>query len=239
MKFLQFGSSKKYIVFLHGWGASKESFLMTKNYFYDYAKLYVDFAGFGESAEPSKVFCLSDYVEELKQFLNEFDIEELVIVGHSFGGRVAIKFASIYQACYKKFKLILVDSAGIKPRFSFAKYLKIKRYKHMKKCATKNDKLKNKLNKFGSDDYKRLSSIMKQVFVKIVNEDLSAILKKIECETLIVWGKRDKETKLYMARRLHRNIKNSSLKIIDDAGHFCFLDKPHEFLIILDTFIKN
>lgn len=239
MKFLQVGLSKKYIVFLHGWGASKESFLMTKNYFFDYAKLYVDFAGFGESAEPCKVFSLNDYVDELKNLLDEFEIEELVIVGHSFGGRVAIKFAALYQKCYKKLKIMLVDAAGIKPRFSLVRYLKIKRFKVLKKRAKNNERLQVKLDRFGSADYKKLSPIMKQTFVKIVNEDLTKMSKLIECKTMIVWGKNDRETKLFMARKLHKNIRNSKVEILKNAGHFCFLDKPQEFLIILDTFVKN
>lgn len=239
MKYLKVGSSKKFIVFLHGWGASKESFLFTKNYFYDYSKLYVDFAGFGESSEPCKVFCLNDYVEELKECLGNFEIEELVIVGHSFGGRVAIKFALFYQNDYQKFKILLVDSAGIKPRFSIVKYLKIKRYKALKRRAIRNDVLKKKLDDFGSEDYKKLSPVMKQTFVKIVNEDLNECSKKIKCSAMIVWGRNDKETKLFMARKLHKNISGSRLEIIENSGHFCFLDKPNEFLIILDTFIKN
>ena len=80
---------------------------------------------------------------------------------------------------------------------------------------------------------------MKQTFVNVVNEDLSIFASKIICETLIVWGEKDKETKLWMARKLNRLIKGSKLKIIDGAGHFCFLDDMQEFLIILDTFIKN
>ena len=239
MKYLKFGSSKKYMIFLHGWGASKESFLMTKNYFFDYVKVYVDFAGFGESDQPSKVFSLSDYVEEVKKLLDKFDIEELVIVGHSFGGRVAIKLASLYQSKYQNFKLVLVDSAGIKPRFSLVKFLKVRRYKRLKKRAESNERLKEKLERCGSADYRKLSPLMKRVFVKIVNEDLSPISKLISCKTLIVWGKDDKETRLYMAKILHKNIAGSRLEIIKNAGHFCFLDKPQDFLIILDTFIKN
>jgi pimeloyl-ACP methyl ester carboxylesterase len=72
-----------------------------------------------------------------------------------------------------------------------------------------------------------------------VNEDLSKFAKFIKCKTLIVWGERDFETKLYMARKLKRLIKNSKLIIIKGAGHFSFLEKKDEFAIILDTFLKN
>ena len=100
-------------------------------------------------------------------------------------------------------------------------------------------KLKSKLLKYGSDDYKKLSKTMKQTFVNVVNEDLSCFVSKIVCNTLIVWGEKDKETKLWMAKKLNKLIVGSNLKIIKNSGHFCFLDNKTEFLIILDTFLKR
>ena len=132
MNFLKFGDSKKFFVFLHGWGADLSSFLFAKNYFDDYAKIFVDFAGFGKSIEPVQPYFVSDYVKELEELLSNFEIDELVLVGHSFGGRVAIKFAFLHQLDYKNFKLCLVDSAGIKPKLSIFKKWKIYRYKCLK-----------------------------------------------------------------------------------------------------------
>lgn len=239
MNFLKFGDSKKYLVFLHGWGADLNSFLFAKDYFDGYSKIFVDFAGFGKTLEPMQPYFVSDYVKELEEFLSKFEIDELVLVGHSFGGRVAIKFAFLHQCDYKNFRLCLVDSAGIKPKLSLAKKWKIFCYKRIKRRARKNEILKSKLSKYGSDDYKKLSGVMQQTFVNVVNEDLSCFASKIVCDTLIVWGEKDKETKLWMAKKLNRLIKGSKLKVLDSAGHFCFLDDMQEFLIILDTFLKN
>ena len=239
MKYLKFGDSKKYLVFLHGWGADKNSFLWLKNYFKTYSLIFVDFAGFGESLEPKFAYTLSDYVQELYELLNCFDIDELILIGHSFGGRVAIKYAFLHQNEYLNFKLCLVDSAGIKPRRNLKYFFKIWRYKSLKRRVSKNDNLKEKLKNYGSDDYKVLSKTMKQTFVNIVNEHLEFNAKFIKSKTLIVWGRQDKDTKMFMARKLKRLIKDSKLEIIEDAGHYSFLDKPQEFLIILDTFVKN
>ena len=227
------------IIFLHGWGADKSSFLWLKNYFDDYSLVFVDFPGFGESAEPNKNFYLSDYVNELKDVLDKFDVKELILVGHSFGGRVAIKFCFLYQNDYKRVRLCLVDSAGILPRRGLGYYFKIYKYKRCKKKALNLRKYQEKLSKFGSNDYKLLSERMKQIFVHIVNEDLSMYAKYINSETLIVWGEKDKDTPIYMAKKLKRLIKNSELKIIENAGHFSFIDNKDEFLILLDTFLKN
>jgi len=61
MNYLKIGNSKKFLVFLHGWGADLNSFLFTKDYFQSYTKLYVDFAGFGKTLEPNKPYFVSDY----------------------------------------------------------------------------------------------------------------------------------------------------------------------------------
>lgn len=239
MNFIKFGDSKKYIVFLHGWGADKKSFLFVKNYFQDYSKIFVDFSGFGESLKIEKPYFVSDYVSELCDLLKNFEIDELVIVGHSFGGRVAIKFCALMKNKFNNLKLCLVDSAGIKPKLSFLKKWKIFRYKYLKRRALKNEKLKYKLQYFGSDDYKKLSPVMKQTFVNIVNEDLSVYAKMIDCNCLIIWGENDKDTPIFMAKKLNKYIKESNLVILNNAGHFSFLDNMQEFLIVLDTFIKN
>ena len=239
MFYFKFGDFKKVVVFLHGWGSDSSSFLWVKDYIDYCSTLFVDFPAFGKSDEPDQVWTVSDYVKELKKILDKFEIDELVLVGHSFGGRVAIKFASFYQNKYRRFKVCLIDSAGILPRRSLFYKIKVAKFKKLKLKAEKRLDVKNKLDGYGSDDYKKLSPLMKKTFVNIVNEDLSLDAKILNCECLIIWGKNDKETKLYMARRLHSLIKKSKLVIFNNAGHFSFLDQKEEFLILLDTFIKN
>ena len=235
MKYLKFGNSKNFIVFLHGWGADKNSFLWLKDYFQNFTTIFVDFAGFGESTEPTKPYTVFDYVNDLKQLLDDFYIENLVLVGHSFGGRVAIKFSFLFQNNYKSFKLCLVESAGLKPKRGLKYYYKIYKYKFYKKLFPNS----KKLSKFGSSDYKALSPVMKATFINVVNEDLACYAKYIIAKTIIIWGDKDKETKIYMAKKLKKLIKNSNLKIIKNAGHFSFLDKPFQFAIILDKFLNK
>ena len=95
----------------------------------------------------------------------------------------------------------------------------------------------NYLNKFGSTEYKTLPSNLKQIFVNIVNEDLTYLLTKIKLKTLILWGKKDKDTPLYMAKILNKKIKNSSLKILD-AGHYSYLEEKEKFIYLTKSFLK-
>lgn len=240
MNYLRFGSSKKFIIFLHGWGADLNSFLWLKDYFIDdYSLIFLDFDGFGKSCVPDKPMSVSDYAEKLKLLLDGFDIDELVLVAHSFGGRVAIKFLFYHQNDYKNVRLCLVDSAGILPKRNLKYWLRVNKYKRLKRKAEFNADLKPKLENYGSSDYKILCPVMKQTFINVVNEDLSRLTKFLNVPTIIVWGTKDQETKPYMAKKLHKYIKNSKLIFIKNAGHFSFLEKKEEFVIILDTFLKN
>ena len=98
---------------------------------------------------------------------------------------------------------------------------------------------KKKLTKFYSKDYLALNPIMQQSFVKIVNEHLDYTLNGISNKTLIIFGEDDRETPLYMAKKLNKNIKNSNLIIIKNAGHFCFIDKPLAFNKAVEDFLLN
>ena len=144
MHYLKFGTGKKYLVFLHGWGAELNSFLWLKSFFEDdYSLLFIDFAGFGKSEKLTMPYFVSDYVFDLKKLLDKFDIDELVFIGHSFGGRVAIKFAFLFEKNYNKFSLILVDSAGVLPKHGLCYYFKIWRYKVLKQKVLLNKKPKS------------------------------------------------------------------------------------------------
>ena len=240
MFYQKIGSSDKLIVFLHGWGSDHKAFLWLKEMLEDeYSLIFLDFEGFGLSDKMNQVMNLNDYVFQLRKLLNEFSVSELIFVAHSFGGRVAIKFLFYFQNEFSNVKLCLIDSAGLLPRRGLKYKWKVARFKSLKKKAEKDTRLKYKLGLYGSSDYKVLDSIMKKTFINIVNEDLSYYAKFIRSKTLIVWGKMDKDTKPWMARKLHHLIKNSKLVFIENAGHFCFVEKKEEFVIILDSFLKS
>ncbi|MGN1259287.1 MAG: alpha/beta fold hydrolase [Christensenellales bacterium] len=223
-------------LFLHGWGADSSIFgrvisVMPKNISY----ILIDFWGFGQSGEPSAPLSVYDYAKETIEIVNKLNVKNFSIIGHSFGGRIGIILASNYGKRIDK--LVLVDSAGIVPRRSLLYKYKIWKFKKLKKKVDKGVLNKECLDKYGSDDYKVLSSVMKRTFVLVVNEDLLYLAKKIECKTYIIWGKDDTETPLYMAKRLNKSIKNSLLFVIAGAGHFSFLDKFDDFVYILYTSI--
>lgn len=226
----------KVVLLLHGWGGSLNSFRGLENFLVqnNYSVINLDFPGFGNSDLPGDDFTLDDYEKIIVEMLEYLHLEKVNVVAHSFGGRVALLLASSTKYVDK---LILVDSAGIKPKFSITKFFRQKRYKFLKFLAKKGI-IKRDLSNFGSEDYRALPDQLKPIFVRIVSRDLTECLGKIKCPTLIIWGGKDTSTPLYMAKKMNKKIADSGLVVFKNAGHFSYLDNHDDFLIIVDNFLK-
>ena len=233
MNFVVENSGKLNIIFLHGWGADHKSFLWLKDYIKHHTLHFADLDGFGTAAEPNDI-TIAGYCQRLRKYVKENGLQNVVLVGHSFGGRVAIEYASKYSIE----KLVLVDAAGIKPKASLKKWWRIKKFKIAKWLSEKKI-IKLAENKYGSADYKTASHQMKLVLKECLTYDQTNLLKNINCPTMIVWGEKDKDTPMYMAKTMEKNIKQSKLVVLKNCGHFSFLEKPYEFYKYIDLFIEN
>ena len=215
------------LILLHGWGMNLETFdNLCRELSEDFTVYQIDLPGFGLSDIPY-AFTIDDYVEIINKFINELKIINPVILGHSFGGRIAIKYASIYDVD----KLILVSTPGIKEKFSIKKYIKIKIYKFFKK-------LKFNFN-MGSNDYRNANSILKKVLVMAVNYDLTESLLKINVPTLLIYGQKDKTVPLYIGKKLNQLIKGSGLVVVPNCSHFPYVEKFRYFIIVLKYFLLS
>lgn len=129
----------------------------------------------------------------LEAFVKDENIEAPILIGHSFGGRVSI----LYASRNKTHKVILVDAAGIKPKRPLKYYLKVYSFKLWKKVLPlvigkkqAEKTIENFRRKSGSADYNALTGIMRNIMVKVVNEDLKAVLPKIQCPRSSSMGKK-------------------------------------------------
>ena len=193
-----------------------------------YTCILPDFAGFGDTPEPIFPYTVQNYAQDVIELLEELKISNAVFVGHSFGGRVAIEIAAKNPNIVKK--LVLVDSAGCKPRRGLKYYFKIYLHKILRKLGKKGLK--------GSNDYQVLTPIMKETFKNVVNYFQDDLLKSIECPTALFWGKYDNETPPYMANRMRKHIANSWLYWLN-GGHFAYIDDSFEFMAVLKSFLKE
>jgi pimeloyl-ACP methyl ester carboxylesterase len=233
------------VVLLHGWGGSIKSFEIVHNYLKSHCKVYsIDLPGFGQSEEPPFPWDLSNYSDLLEQFLIRLQITNPILIGHSFGGRIIIQLAGKKQIPIKK--IILVDSAGVKPKRTIKYYYKVYTYKFIKRILQlpiiktyTGDLIEKVKAKFGSSDYKNASNIMRQVMVKVVNEDLRHLLPKINRPTLLIWGENDQATPVSDGKTMEKLIPDAGLVVFKNAGHFSYLDKFNEFSIVISSFLKE
>lgn len=222
------------LVLLHGWGADSHIFdPITPKLASHFQVIAPDLPGFGLSPISQHTRDLSGYAETIGNFLNELEIGRYFLLGHSFGGAVAVKLASMATGIEK---LILVDSSGIrnKPPLVRAKIIAYKAAKSLLPEA-----LLNPLRKLlGSDDYQNAGAL-RQTFLKIINADIQKDLAAVNVPTLLIWGEEDRDTPLDQARLFSRLIPDANLKTIKDCGHFPFLDQPDAFITTVIDFIKN
>lgn len=210
---------------LHGWGANLNTFNnISKNLSENFKVYSIDLPGFGESYIGLPL-SIDEVTDIIRDFVIKLKIEKPIILGHSYGGRIAITYASKYDID----KLILVSSAGIKEKLSKRKQFKIKLYKFFKRHNIK-------LN-LGSKDYKDADNVKKEMLVKTVNQDLRKNMNKIKTPTLLLYGKKDMTTKEELAKTINKQISNSVLIMLDDCGHFPYLDRPNYFLLIINSFL--
>ena len=233
------------VLLLHGWGSNIKLFDgIIKNLSKTHTVYALDMPGFGESDEPKEAWNVDDYVDFVIKFINEMKITKLSLLGHSFGGRVIIKMVNRENLDFQIDKLILVDSAGIKPVSSNKKTFKGQLYKFLKKIVGSKlirkifPEALNKLKcKFGSEDYKNATPVMRDTLVKVVNEDLKDLLPNIKNSTLLIWGDKDEATPISDAYTMNKLIKDSGIVTVEGAGHYSFLESPVLVNSVLNSFL--
>lgn len=234
----------KAVLFLHGWGSSKEVFKGLGEELKDkYRVVAVNLPGFGGTDEPKKPWEVDDYVEFVASFLKKAKVPRVyAIVGHSFGGRVMIKGCT--NGKLNSEKLVFIDAAGVKSKRTartraFNAMAKvgnvmlslpiINRFRKMMKIRL--------YRKAGVSDYLNASELMRETFKKTIDEDLSSLIKEIRQKCLIIWGEDDHDTPVSDVY-IFKQIKHSRAHILSGAGHYAFLDKPEETARLVKDFLR-
>jgi len=232
------------ILILHGWGGSSDSWLKVQEVLSGkgYQVFCPDIPGFGKSSPPPAPWSVSDYVDWAFSFSKSQKLNNFILLGHSFGGRAAVKFAVSFPEKLKS--LILCDSAGIKkePDKKTKNLLFISHIGNTifsSKIFSKfKDRARNIFYFFlRNKDYVKAKGVMRETMKQIIKEDIVPYLGKIKTKTLIIWGKKDKTVSLEDAYVLKDKIVNSSLEIIPGVGHSPHLEKPERLSEIILSFL--
>lgn len=238
-RYLARGSGPAVLV-LHGWGASIEAIFPILTGLERVGSVYaLDLPGFGESALPPEPWGVQEYQRFVACFMDALGIERASLVGHSNGGRIAIRMASTEPQRVER--LVLVDSAGIRPKRTLRWYRRVAMAKLGKHAArllgTPGERLRERLvSRAGSSDY-LAAGAMRPTLVKLVNSDLREHLPHVAAPTLLIWGSEDTDTPLADGRLMERLIPDAGLVVFEGAGHYSYLDQSARFATVASHFL--
>ncbi len=232
------------VILLHGWGATSQSLAPLSGALTDsFRVLAVDLPGFGWSPAPPGAWGTTDYAGHVERLMQGVGIGRAAFLGHSFGGRIAIRLAAQQPALVSR--LVLVASAGIRPPRRAGYRVRVAAAKLARWFfslpgwgATGQRMVSRVSSRFGSRDY-RAAGPMRPTLVKLVNEDLTPLLPAIQAPTLILWGDRDQEVPRCAMEIMAAKIPHARLVVFEGAGHFPFLDVPEIFCGALKEFLQR
>lgn len=233
INFIDYGNKKgESIVLLHGWGQNIEMMKMIGDAFEKSNRIIIiDLPGFGKSEEPEKVIGVDGYTSIIEELLKEIKVNNPILIGHSFGGRISVKYASRNNVN----KVILLSPAL---RGHDRKGLKTKILKSLKKVPVINNLEGWAKNHVGSRDYKAASPVMKQVLVETVNEDLSKDAIKIKAPVILIYGNCDDEVPIEDTMEYEKLIPDCGLICYDNCTHYAYLERLNQTISVINNFIK-
>lgn len=226
----------------HGWGQNLHAFMpLAESLSAMGQHCVVDFPGFGKSPAPENVWSTEDYANAMADFIRARTDGPILWIGHSFGCRVGLQLAARHPELIAG--LVLIAGAGLprkRPLWHKIYYgARVKLFKIFKKLIPLGLSKDWLYRQFGSADY-RNAGAMRDILVKVVNEDLSRIAEDVRCPTLLIYGSKDTETPPEIGERLSRIIPKSELILMDGFDHYSILSKArHQVTHRIHTFIKE
>jgi pimeloyl-ACP methyl ester carboxylesterase len=248
INYKRIGNGNIPVVLLHGWGVNSDKYIETAKQLSiegcQYSIFLPDLPGFGKSDDPPEAWGVDNYAGLVKKISDVLGLKKIILIGHSFGGRIAIKFSVKYPQMLEA--LILTGAAGIK----HSPTIKQKIFFILAKTgkAVFALPLVNRLEKPAQrllyraareKDYYQAQGIVRETFKKVIDEDLSPCLEKIKIPTLLIWGRNDHSTPVADGRLMSLKIINCKLKIVDEANHSLPYQIPEKFAKIVMEFIKK
>ena len=230
----EYGNTKgETLVFLHGWGQNIEMMKpLGEKLQKDYHIYILDLPGFGNSEEPISIWSVYDYADCIHEFIESFKIKNQMLLGHSFGGKISLAYASKYNT-----KKLVVFGSPFRKKIEKLS-LKIRILKTIKKLPWIEGLANIAKKHMGSTDYKNASPMMRDILVNTVNLDITEDVKKIKCPTLIVWGSNDEQVSVEDAYLLEKLIKDAGVVEYQGCSHYAYLENLGQTINVLNSFLK-
>lgn len=218
-----YGSERPEVLALHGWGRRGKDFSAALD---GIDALALDLPGFGASPSPDEVIGAHGYADIVHQVFDLFD-RPPVLVGHSFGGRIAVCLAAKYPYRIKGLVLTGVPlvrlSPGKKPSIGY------RVARRLNKIGVVSDNRMETLKRSrGSSDYRAATGVMRDVLVKVVNESYEPEMLALKSHVELIWGGKDTEVPIEVAEKANETIDDSNLTVLPGVGHLVPTQAPEQ-----------
>jgi pimeloyl-ACP methyl ester carboxylesterase len=232
------------LILLHGWGRSGEVFstlqsILARNF----CVFALDLPGFGQSPLPEKIWGVKEYARLVAVFCRRLGLKKFSLLGHSFGGRIALQLAA--RKPQKVEKLVLTGVPVLrKTGFKRTLFWLVAKFSNLILFLPPLCFLKNPLRRLfyfliKEHDYQRARGQLRKIFKKVIRHRPKKALGRIKVPTLVIWGSKDQVTPLENARFLKEKIKSSRLKVVANASHKLPYEEPIKFSQKIISFLKN
>ena len=234
------------LLFLHGWGSDSSVMWPLASSFLDagFRILALDLPGFGQTEAPPEPWSAGDYAQFVRDFIKSHNIAQLNVVGHSFGGSVAMLLAA--EQPERVGKLVLLNSAGVRRAPAWPARWRAQAIRSARSAlqllglSGAAARLSDwSAVRFGSEDYRAARGVMRRTLVRVLAEDLTATSGRIQAATLLLWGEQDEATPLWQGKLLESTIPDAGLHVFPGAGHYAFLERLTETGHILRYFFQE
>jgi pimeloyl-ACP methyl ester carboxylesterase len=233
------------VVALHGWGGSIQSFWPMAELLapLGYQIHLIDLPGFGQSALPPQTWGVADYQRFVLAYLDANQLDRVAVVGHSFGGRISLMLAAEHPE--RVSKMVLADAAGLRTPLSFKRQMRNLLARTVRRTldVLGMDSLKARMQasynrKYASEDYLNAGAL-RDTFLRVIEQDLTPFAGRVKAPTVLIWGEQDADTPLWQGQRLEQLIPDAGLIVFEGAGHFAYLERLHDFVRIVDHFLRS
>lgn len=227
---------------LHGWGTDHRSLSLVSKALSGFRVIAIDLAGFGGSEMPRESWTIQDYSDFVEHCLDKLGITDqlALLVGHSFGGRIALDYLA--RNSDRAARLVLIASHGLPEPKTLRSTLarlgaKVGKVLTAPLPSDVKQSLRRQLYSFaGNEDYLN-SGVMKDTFLEVIKQDVSNIAPKIKTPTLLIYGAQDQTTPPELGRRIASLLPNSNLVVINEAGHYVHLDQTDQVINKIKTWL--
>ena len=234
------------VLFLHGWGAHiglyRPIFDLLQQL--QYRVVAFDMPGVGQTDEPAQPLTIDDYVAFTLDLCRELKLDEVILMCHSHGGRIALRLLTDRDCPIRCQKAVFFDATGVRKAAAPSKKLQQAGYKAVKFLGTNKltaplfgDLYEELRDKRASADYKAATPVMRQTMNNVLPLDYTDRMPSITAEVLLIWGENDTATPLEHGQIMEQRIPNAGLAVIRGAGHFSYADNWPQFSAVLRAFL--